>query len=95
MKVLIVGSGGLLGRALQQAFADSELWAWTRQDCDVTQPETPSQIARAKPDVVINATAWTDVDGAEDPRHWPQVQKVNIQSVARGHGCPPGAHQHQ
>ena len=82
MRVLIVGSGGLLGHALQQAFADSELWAWTRQDCDVTQPETQHQIARAEPDVVINAAAWTNVDEAEDPRHWPQVQKVNIHGVA-------------
>ncbi len=81
-RVLIVGSGGLLGRALQHAFADSELLAWTRRDCDITQPETPDRIARAAPDVVINAAAWTDVDGAENPRHWPQVQRVNCEGVA-------------
>lgn len=81
MRVVIVGSAGLLGRALQQAFADCKLSAWTRRDCDVTQPETQRRIAAVEPDVVVNAAAWTDVDGAEDPRNWPRVQQVNIEGV--------------
>ncbi len=82
VKVLIVGSGGLFGHALKQAFADSKLQTWTHRNCDIAQPETPGRISMADPDVVINAAAWTDVDGAEDPRHWPQVQKTNINGVA-------------
>lgn len=82
MRVLIVGSGGLLGGALQQAFADFEVLAWTRLECDISLPQTVEQISRAKPDLVVNAAAWTDVDKAEDPNHWPQVHAVNSKGVA-------------
>ncbi len=88
MKVLILGSGGLLGQALQQAFAETELLAWTHRDCDITEPATRGRIFEAKPDIVINAAAWTDVDGAEDPDLWPLVQKVNCDGVGNLlHSC--------
>ncbi len=88
MKVLILGSGGLLGQALQQAFEDADLLAWTHRDCDITEPAIRGRICEAKPDVVINAAAWTDVDGAEDPNLWPLAQKVNSDGVANLlHSC--------
>ncbi len=68
MHVLLVGAAGQLGRALvnlyQQRPAD-QLTLWTRPQFDMTQPGVADQVAALAPDVVINAAAWTNVDGAE------------------------------
>ena len=81
MRVIIVGSGGLFGRVLQQAFSDTDLLAWTHGECDISQPRATDQISQFRPDLVINAAAWTDVDSAEEPAHWPQVFDVNCKGV--------------
>jgi len=66
--VLIFGAGGMLGRAL---LAETAARAWVtnargRADGDITDPAAvAAAIAEAAPDVVFNAAAWTDVDGAE------------------------------
>lgn len=68
MRVIVIGSGGQLGRALLQEFADDRavtLSGWARPAHDLTSPQITQAIAAAQPDVVINAAAWTDVDGAE------------------------------
>lgn len=71
MHVLIVGGRGQLGRALQQAFQvrpDIRLTLWSRPEHDITSPQITGAVAQLAPDVVINAAAWTNVDGAEtDP----------------------------
>jgi dTDP-4-dehydrorhamnose reductase len=65
-RVLITGAGGQLGHALLEAFADDAVTALRREDWDVTVPP-PEGIER--PDLVLHAAAWTDVDGAEaDPQ---------------------------
>jgi dTDP-4-dehydrorhamnose reductase len=68
MKVGVTGAGGLLGRALVPLWraAGAEVIGWTRRDLDVTDPQAVRAALRlARPDVVIHAAAWTDVDGAE------------------------------
>jgi dTDP-4-dehydrorhamnose reductase len=67
MKVLITGSEGQLGRALQTtAPAGSHVIASTKIDFDITDHEcVAATIARTKPDVVFNAAAYTAVDKAE------------------------------
>ncbi|MBW7881613.1 MAG: dTDP-4-dehydrorhamnose reductase [Caldilineaceae bacterium] len=71
MHVLIVGGRGQLGRALQQAFEirpDIRLTLWNRPEHDIISPQITGEVAQLAPDVVINAAAWTNVDGAEtDP----------------------------
>ena len=68
LKVVIVGAGGQLGGWLVDAFtrSGSDVAAVTRRDADVTSPAIGPLLRRLRPDVVVNATAWNDVDGAED-----------------------------
>jgi dTDP-4-dehydrorhamnose reductase len=76
-RVLITGAGGQLGRALRQAFGDDDVLALAREDWDVTHP-APEGVAR--PDLVLHAAAWTDVDGAEaDPQG---AAAVNVAGTA-------------
>jgi dTDP-4-dehydrorhamnose reductase len=66
MKILIVGAGGQLGRALQTVLTGHEIIALTHSRLDVTRFEdTREAITTHCPDVVINAAAYTNVDGAE------------------------------
>ena len=70
--VLLTGSGGQLGAALREAFADSNVVALTRAEWDVTLPPP----ALPELDVVLHAAAWTDVDGAEE--HPQEAAAVNV-----------------
>jgi dTDP-4-dehydrorhamnose reductase len=60
---LVTGAGGQLGRALTEEFAGDGLVALSHADWDVALPPPPELV---RPDVVLHAAAWTDVDGAED-----------------------------
>jgi dTDP-4-dehydrorhamnose reductase len=68
MRVLITGGLGQLGRALQQAFSKrprSAITVWELGDHDISDPAAAQWVADLSPEVVINAAAWTNVDGAE------------------------------
>jgi dTDP-4-dehydrorhamnose reductase len=83
-RVLITGAGGQLGHALRETFADEELLPLTRADWDVSLPPPPGL---ARPDLVLHAAAWTDVDGAEsDPQG---AAAVNVAGTA--HAAALGA----
>jgi dTDP-4-dehydrorhamnose reductase len=76
-RVLITGAGGQLGRALAHAFADDDVLALDRRGWDVTgeRPSLPW-----KPELVLHAAAWTNVDGAEyDPAG---ADAVNVAGTA-------------
>jgi dTDP-4-dehydrorhamnose reductase len=67
MRWLVTGAAGMLGRdlcAVLAAAGETEVRAATRADLDVTDPAAVRD-AVAGADVVLNAAAWTDVDGAE------------------------------
>lgn len=66
-RVVILGAGGQLGRALQQCFSDSPgLIVADRTVVDLASPEqTRSAIRDLAPDVILNAAAYTAVDKAE------------------------------
>jgi dTDP-4-dehydrorhamnose reductase len=76
MRVAVSGAGGRLGRALVAALADAPFTglagptAWRRPEFDLDAPERfAALIARGRPEVVVHAAAWTDVDGcARDPQ---------------------------
>jgi dTDP-4-dehydrorhamnose reductase len=75
VRVAVTGAGGRLGRALIAALADAPFTglagpiAWTRPDYDLDDPEAADRlIGRDRPEVIVHAAAWTDVDGcARDP----------------------------
>jgi len=68
MKVLILGSKGMLGGQLMKVF-DNEAVGWDRGDADVTEfKDLKLKIEKLKPAVIINCVAYNDVDGAEDNR---------------------------
>ncbi|WP_433306530.1 dTDP-4-dehydrorhamnose reductase [Actinoplanes sp. CA-030573] len=67
MRWLVTGAGGMLGQDLLAVLADlgePEVVAATRADLDITSAEAV-RAAVADADVVLNAAAWTNVDGAE------------------------------
>jgi len=68
LQLLIIGAHGQLGQALQITYKEEghlQLTAWSRHQQDITDPVTVDAICALQPDIVINAAAWTDVDGAE------------------------------
>ena len=65
-KLLITGSQGQLGQALQDQFVDHEAIAWDVHDLDICQLEqVRKSVNDLRPDIVINAAAFTQVDQAE------------------------------
>lgn len=81
MNHLLLGSAGLLGQAMQTILPSESTVAWKRGDCDITSQDMPGRVRTVSPDVVINAAAWTDVDGAEDPQNGSALWDVNCEAV--------------
>ncbi len=67
LRILILGADGQLGRELQRSFADcDEVLACGRKVLDLVVPkQIRSFIRDAKPDIILNAAAYTAVDRAE------------------------------
>ncbi|HUW67016.1 MAG TPA: dTDP-4-dehydrorhamnose reductase [Candidatus Nanoarchaeia archaeon] len=65
IKTLIFGAGGMLGTDLCSVFPDAV--ALKHSDIDITDRDLVLEtIEMINPDLVINAAAYTDVDGCED-----------------------------
>lgn len=81
MKVLVCGASGQLGQALQQS--QPEGWTVTALDrgtLDITNAQqVTEQIQHFTPDLIINATAYTQVDRAESEPE--QAFAVNAEGV--------------
>ena len=68
MKWLITGASGQLGLELQEALTQRgiDFVGANSTELDITKPLIVNQMVDLiKPSVIINAAAWTDVDGAE------------------------------
>lgn len=68
MRIVVTGAGGMLGRdvvAAAQAEGHEPI-GLARAELDVTDADAVrDRLTAARPQVVINCAAWTDVDGAE------------------------------
>lgn len=66
-RILLLGSTGQVGSELQKTFADvGEILTLDRKAADLGHPESLRKIVRdRKPDVILNAAAYTAVDRAE------------------------------
>lgn len=65
-KVLLTGSRGMLGSALANMFIDFKLIALTHAELDITdRAAVLKYIGETRPDVIVNAAAYTAVDLAE------------------------------
>jgi dTDP-4-dehydrorhamnose reductase len=66
MKVLILGAQGMLGHDLAKVFTEYKPWLWDKAELDITdEAMVREKITSSKPDIIINAAAYTNVDGAE------------------------------
>jgi dTDP-4-dehydrorhamnose reductase len=68
MRALVIGASGHLGSALTEHLAASaDVTATTRAELDVRDHRAvEAMVRRVRPDAVVNCSAYTDVDGAEN-----------------------------
>ena len=81
---LVTGAGGLLGSDLVAALAGEAVTAATREELDITDAAACREVVAAAVgpgDVVINAAAWTDVDGAETQ----ELPSRRVNAAGAGH----------
>lgn len=69
MRITVFGASGLLGQALVRELAGEQLAALSSADADVRDPTRVQEVVRAsRPEWIILAAAYTDVDGCESNR---------------------------
>jgi len=85
-KILVTGSSGMLGTYLCEILArDYSVVGFDAvMGQDVTDRQaTLGHIAAAKPEIIIHAAAWTDVDGCErDPKKANEINAAGTNNVA-------------
>jgi dTDP-4-dehydrorhamnose reductase len=73
---LVTGAGGQLGTHLCALLPPGDVVGLTHRELDITAADAVDEaIGRIRPDVVANAAAYTDVDGAESDE--PAARAVN------------------
>ena len=82
MKILLIGKNGQVGWELQRSLLLlGEVISLDRSECDLSCPESiPAIIQSIKPDVIVNAAAYTAVDKAEEE----ELLATTVNSVSVG-----------
>ena len=78
-KIFIVGANGQLGTALRQIYPNAV--SADIDELDITDAASVANFDWANIDVIINAAAYTNVDGAETPEGRIAAWKVNATAV--------------
>ena len=66
MRILIIGSGGMLGRDLVRLWTEDEIIPATSRDADIGDIRQALQlVTQARPDWIVLTATYTDVDGSE------------------------------
>lgn len=85
MRILLTGAQGMLGQALRAELGPKdEVVPLGRGDLDVADLDAARRaVAQARPEIVVHAGAWTDVDGCElDPDRAFRVNALGTRNVA-------------
>lgn len=79
---MVTGATGQIGWQLQRALAPmGEVLAFTRSELDLSDPEAAASAVReTRPDILLNAAAYTAVDHAESE---PELART-VNAVAPG-----------
>ncbi len=86
MKVLVLGAGGMLGKDLVPILSvKGQVWARDIDDFDITDPKmVQREVEALQPQVLVNAAAYTDVDGCESRKELAfAVNAEGARNVAR------------
>ena len=78
--ILILGGSGQVGYELQRSLAPlGEILAPDRETLDLMEADSLDEyLYREKPDMIVNAAAWTNVDDAEAEEHQLAVTRLNV-----------------
>lgn len=84
-RVLLIGGSGQLGTAIRQRWADCEVVAPPHAELAIEQSERLCDaLRRIRPDVLVNAAAFHDVDRCEtEPARAFEVNAVAVREAAR------------
>jgi dTDP-4-dehydrorhamnose reductase len=87
LRVLVTGGAGQLGRDLAAVLGDAAV-ALSHAQLDVTDAAAVAAAIEAhRPDAIVNAAAWTDVDGCEaEPERAHRENAVGARNVAEAAG---------
>ncbi len=79
MKILIVGSSGMLGADCKEVLSEEhELVMPSKEDMDIVSWDgVIENLQRINPDVIINCAAFTDVDACETEEY--MCQRINVE----------------
>lgn len=94
MRILVLGSKGQLGRCLrdQLSLTDHAVFFASRDQLDIVDfDRTKRHLRELSPDIVINATAYTAVDNAEEEQETADIVNhlavANIANLCREQAC--------
>jgi dTDP-4-dehydrorhamnose reductase len=91
MRITIFGATGLLGKALVREWKDDEVTGFGSADGDIrNEKQILTLVQRARPEWIVLAAAYTDVDGCESNRDLAFDVNcrgaVNVARAAKQHG---------
>lgn len=92
MRIAIFGATGLLGKALMREWKDDEVTGFGSADGDIRdEKQVLTLVQRTRPDQIVLAAAYTDVDGCESNRDLAFEVNcrgvVNLARAAKQHGA--------
>lgn len=85
MRIAVTGGSGQLGRAIGERLGrEHDVRLWGRSEVDITDADGVMEaVMGSRPDAIIHAAAWTDVDGCErDPERARAVHVAGTSNVA-------------
>ncbi len=95
IKILVAGNNGQLAKCLElrQSFFGAEVLCFGRPELDISKIDTIRNLVKKhKPDILINAAAYTNVDAAEDDAENAMLVNAdgaqNMAICAKDYGIP-------